>query len=135
MPDKKDYEKGYEKYEDEAEEYMNDKEKSKNLLQKAIQKARENEGALGEAFKKLELLLEMFRAWIKGEYKDLPTKSILMVIAAIIYFVSPIDLIPDFTAGLGFFDDAAVIGYTIKQLSKDLDKFEEWKEEQSETVS
>jgi uncharacterized membrane protein YkvA (DUF1232 family) len=131
MPDKDNYEKGSEKYEKEAEEYLNDKEKSKNLLQKAVDKARENEGALGEAMKKLELLFEMFRAWIKGDYKEIPKKSILMVIAAIIYFVSPIDLIPDFIVGLGFFDDAAVIGYTIKQISKDLDRFQEWKEEQA----
>lgn len=131
MPDKKDYEQGYKKFESEAEEYLGDKEKSKGLLQKAMDKAKNNEGALGDAMKKLELLLEMFRAWIKGDYKEIPKRTILMVIATIIYFVSPIDLIPDFIVGLGYFDDAAVIGYTLKQISKDLDKFEEWKEDQA----
>lgn len=131
MPNKEDYEKGSKKYEDEAEEYLDDKEKSQSLLKKAVEKARENEGALGEALKKLELLIEMFRAWIKGDYREIPKRSIVMIIAAIIYFVSPIDLIPDFIVGLGFFDDAAVIGYTIRQISSDIDKFEEWKESQA----
>lgn len=126
MSDEENYEEGAKRYEEEAEGYLDDKEKSQGLLKTAIEKARKNEGALGEAVKKLELLFEMLRAWIKGDYK-MPKRSMVMVIAAIIYFVSPIDLIPDFIVGLGFFDDAAVISYTIKQIAGDIDKFEEWK--------
>ncbi|MDP4163640.1 MAG: DUF1232 domain-containing protein, partial [Bacillota bacterium] len=50
------------------------------------------------------------------------------VIGSVIYFVSPIDLVPDFIAGLGFLDDAAVIGFTLKKISGDLERYKEWKE-------
>lgn len=36
-----------------------------------------------------------------------------LLLAALAYFVTPIDVIPDFVAGLGFTDDAAVIAMTL----------------------
>ncbi|MED4205466.1 YkvA family protein [Neobacillus mesonae] len=127
MLKKKDYENGYKKYESKAKEYMHDKEKAENLLYKAINKANDRKGRLTEVWEKLQLLFEAFKAWIKGDYRELPTKSIITIIATIIYFVSPVDLIPDFIVGLGLFDDAAVIGFAIKQVVGDLEKFKDWK--------
>jgi len=36
-----------------------------------------------------------------------------VLFAALAYFVTPIDVIPDFIAGIGFTDDAAVIAMTL----------------------
>ncbi|SER27287.1 Uncharacterized membrane protein YkvA, DUF1232 family [Gracilibacillus ureilyticus] len=124
----KNYKYGYRKYLSRAKEYIADKKKSGTLLKEAAEKAESKQGMLGEVWEKLQLLFEVFRAWIKGEYKEIPKASIIMIVATIIYFVTPIDLVPDFIAGLGFFDDAAVIGFVIKQISKDLDTFKDWKE-------
>ena len=38
-----------------------------------------------------------------------PAKSRLIIIAALAYFVSPFDAIPDFMLGLGFLDDASIL--------------------------
>ena len=38
-----------------------------------------------------------------------PAKSRLIIIAALAYFVSPFDAIPDFVVGLGFVDDASIL--------------------------
>ncbi len=38
-----------------------------------------------------------------------PTKVKAILIAAIAYFVVPFDVVPDFLAGIGFTDDAAVL--------------------------
>ena len=130
MTDSKEYEQGYKKYESKAKEYMEDKQKAEGLLKDAIKKADIKKGKLGEAWEKLQLLFEVFRAWIKGEYKEIPKGSIIMIIATIIYFVSPVDLVPDFIVGFGLIDDAAVIGFAIKQITKDLEKFKIWKSSQ-----
>ena len=58
----------------------------------------------------------------------------MLVIAAIIYFVSPIDLIPDMLPG-GFIDDAMVIGFIIAQIKSDLDNFLTWEIAQSNSES
>jgi uncharacterized membrane protein YkvA (DUF1232 family) len=51
-----------------------------------------------------------------------------MIVATVIYFVSPIDLVPDFIIGLGIFDDVALIGFTAKQISTELERFKTWKD-------
>lgn len=49
-----------------------------------------------------------------------------MITGAIIYFVTPVDLILDWIPLLGFIDDAAVVVFVIRQIRSDLDKFLEW---------
>lgn len=122
------YEEVSKKYKQIAENIMKNKDKVQALLKEAMDKAKRNEGSLGEVFEKLQLLFELSFAWVKGEYKDIPKSSIVTVIATILYFISPFDLIPDFITVLGFIDDVTVIGFAINKISEDLDKFKLWKE-------
>ena len=46
-----------------------------------------------------------YAAWDKAT--PLPAKAVIL--AALAYFVTPVDFLPDWFAGLGFTDDAAVI--------------------------
>ena len=124
----------YKKYLDIAKTYLNNTKKSNDLLDEATTKSNTNKNALEEVWDNLQLLLAMFRSWIKGDYKEIPTKTIISIIAAIVYFVSPVDFIPDFIAGLGFADDAAIIGFTIKQIAEDLEKFKLWQTKQEQTI-
>jgi uncharacterized membrane protein YkvA (DUF1232 family) len=109
-----------------AKEYVNDKEKAAQLLREAIEKANRNKGALKKLWSKLTTLFRLVKAWGKGEYKDVSMKTILWVIAAIIYFVNPFDVVPDFITGVGYLDDAAIILFVINSVSHDLEKFLKW---------
>jgi uncharacterized membrane protein YkvA (DUF1232 family) len=114
-----------------AEDYLNDPEKSKKLLDQALKKAatkEEHKGPLVEVWDKLKAMFRMFQAYIKREYTVVPWGSIVLVVVAIIYFVAPIDLIFDWIPVAGFVDDAAVIAFVIKQIQKDLDAFLRWEE-------
>jgi uncharacterized membrane protein YkvA (DUF1232 family) len=42
-----------------------------------------------------------------------PTRARLTLIAALAYFVTPFDFVPDFVVGLGFIDDASVLAAAI----------------------
>lgn len=46
-----------------------------------------------------------------------PVRAKAILIAALAYFVAPIDAIPDFVAGFGFTDDAAVLALAIKMVA------------------
>jgi uncharacterized membrane protein YkvA (DUF1232 family) len=59
-----------------------------------------------------------------------PWETIVWAIAAIIYFVSPIDLIPDFIPVVGYLDDVVVIGWVAASISTDIENFREWEESQ-----
>ena len=121
-------EEGYKKFEKKAKEYVKRPEKTDVLIKDATKKADDKKGSLTEIWDNLQLLFELVSAWRKGEYRKIPTASIVTILASIIYFVSPIDLMPDFLIGLGIVDDAAVIGFVLKQITADLEKFKIWKE-------
>jgi uncharacterized membrane protein YkvA (DUF1232 family) len=112
----------------EAEEFARDKEKTRSLIARAIEKANKNKDKLKEIWNDLTALIRLMRAWAKGEYKDISWKTITFIIVAIIYFVNPFDVVPDLFPLLGFADDAAVIGFVITSIRKDIQQFLEWEE-------
>ena len=84
-------------------------------------------GESSEVFYKVQdsviALSRMLNAWMKGDYRNISTKSIIAVVAALIYFVNPLDLIPDFIPVIGQLDDIFVLGYLIKTLNKEIERF------------
>lgn len=116
-----------EKFGGKAKEYYQDKKKVKNLLDAAIKKANKK-GPLEEIWDNLQLLFGIIRDWISGDYRDIPVGSIIAIIIGLLYFVSPVDIIPDFIPG-GLIDDAAVLGIVIKQVKSDLNKYKDWLDE------
>jgi uncharacterized membrane protein YkvA (DUF1232 family) len=114
-----------------AEEYARDPEKAKRLVDEAIKKAKgKNKGPLGEVWRYLTALIRLTRAYFNRQYTDVPSQTIVLAIAGLIYFVSPIDLIPDFIPVVGYLDDAAVISFVVASIKKDLDNFLEWEDDQ-----
>jgi len=51
---------------------------------------------------------EALSVWYCARDDDTPLAAKGMMLAALAYFVMPVDAIPDFIAGLGYTDDAAV---------------------------
>lgn len=112
-----------------AEDYLRDPDKSKKLLEEALKKADEKEekkGPLQDVWNSLQALFRLFQAYLHHDYTRIPWGSIVLVVVAIIYFVSPFDLLPDWIPLAGFVDDAAVIGFVLKQINNDLDNFLKW---------
>ena len=116
-----------------AEEYARDPEKTRKLVDEALKKARQKRsGPLGEVWKYFTAIIRLVRAFARRQYTDVPWETIVLSIAAIIYFVSPIDFIPDFIPVAGYVDDAAVIAFVAASIKADLDNFLEWEAEQDE---
>jgi len=76
---------------------------------------------------RLQSLLALLRAYASGEYRQVSARSLITIVGAVLYFVVPVDLVPDFLVGLGLVDDAAVIGYAYSVLSAELRDFEVWR--------
>jgi uncharacterized membrane protein YkvA (DUF1232 family) len=66
----------------------------------------------------------LIRAYANGSYRDVPIENFGLIVAAIIYFVMPLDALPDFIAGFGFTDDAAVLAWTFNKVRDELAQFE-----------
>lgn len=75
---------------------------------------------------KVVLLGRLLKGYASGEYRDVELKNIITIIAGLVYFLSPIDLIPDFLPLLGYADDIALLTYITRNVSEELEKFELW---------
>lgn len=69
------------------------------------------------------LMGSMVSDYFTGDYKELPWPSIAAIAAAIVYVVSPIDLIPDFIIPVGWTDDIVVVALVFEALGIDLAKY------------
>lgn len=83
----------------------------------------------------LGTLRRMLRAYKQGDYTQLPWRSVVLIIAALIYFVSPLDFIPDILPILGLTDDIAVILWVYNSIKSDIDLFKKWESQQFVPVS
>jgi uncharacterized membrane protein YkvA (DUF1232 family) len=75
---------------------------------------------------KFFILGRLVKAYTLGRYRIVPWKAMLSVVAALIYFVSPIDLIPDFIPVTGLTDDVGVLLWVYNSLSKEVNDFLVW---------
>jgi len=109
-----------------AEAYARDPDKARRLLDRALRKAKHERGRLGEARDSLMTLTRLVRAWASGTYPAIPWQTLVLTIGAILYFVIPLDLVPDWIAGLGYIDDASVIAFVLNAIRHELDAFLAW---------
>lgn len=98
----------------------------------AVARKGSSEGSrLGRIKDDLRLLQSLCLAYWRGEYRSISPKAILCIVAGLMYFLSPLDAIPDFIPGLGMFDDIAVLAWVMKQVTDELDAFRAWRERQA----
>jgi uncharacterized membrane protein YkvA (DUF1232 family) len=116
-----------EKAKNKAQRLMEDPEKAQKVLAKAVKLSNKAKGPFGNAWENIQLMFGIIHDWFSGRYREIPGGSILAILGAIIYFVSPIDMIPDFIPIVGYLDDAFIMGLVIKQIGADLQTYKAWK--------
>lgn len=69
---------------------------------------------------KVPFAREALSVWYCAKDDDTPLAAKGMMLAALAYFVMPVDAVPDFIAGLGYTDDAAVFTALLAVLGRNL---------------
>lgn len=91
-----------------------------------------NQGSrLGKLKDDLKLLQALCLAYWRGDYRAISKKSLITVVAGLMYFLSPIDAIPDFIPVFGMLDDIAVLAWVMKTLDDELSAFRAWRDQLS----
>jgi uncharacterized membrane protein YkvA (DUF1232 family) len=77
---------------------------------------------IADRLTKLEVVINM----VSDEEWQLSEKERNRVLGALVYFCDPEDLIPDHVPGLGFLDDAIYVEIVIRELSAEIESYEEF---------
>lgn len=100
----------------------------------AAANARSTQGApgpLAQAQGHIATMIRMVRAYIEGRYPRIPWRALAAIIGGLVYFVTPLDAIPDFLAMFGLADDVAVLLFVAGQIREEMDRFLLWEASQT----
>lgn len=94
--------------------------------ERASEHARKARGPLARIWDDLQTALRLARAWSRRDYRGVTRGTIVLVVAGLLYLLSPIDAIIDAIPVLGFMDDALVLGWVFGQVRSELEAFRDW---------
>ena len=80
----------------------------------------------GDLWPYFQAMLRLIRAYSEGQYPEIPESTLVVIVAAIIYVVNPLDVIPDALPSLGYLDDATVLALALRRSREALDDFMAW---------
>jgi uncharacterized membrane protein YkvA (DUF1232 family) len=83
---------------------------------------------LGRLWADLPSLVRLLRAWKNGSYRGLSARTMASLAAAVLYLLSPVDLVPDVIPGIGLIDDVVVLALLLQSLAQDLAAFRAWEQ-------
>ena len=107
--------------------------KSPQKLQRVVERARRKSAraarSLGDAFADLKAMLHLVQAWLSRQYSGVSYASLVLIVGAIVYFLTPTDFVPDFIVWLGLVDDGAVVAWVVRIVRHELAKHKAWEAE------
>lgn len=116
--------KYFTKAKNKASEILKNRDKLNHILK--VTKDKLSDVTNNKLIEHLKVFARMIKAYSKGTYKEIPVKGILAIIAAIVYFAMPLDLIPDFIPVTGMVDDLAVVMWVYNQLRLEIEAYKLW---------
>ena len=81
-----------------------------------------NKDGLKNVQNQLVQLYDYVKLLLTKGYYDYKDHTLVLIIAVIIYVVSPIDLIPDYLPAIGLIDDSALVGWLFQKLGDKLNQ-------------
>lgn len=109
-----------------AERLLHEPKEAEALVSKARERTEgKRAGKLSRVVEELKAMLRLVSAYVHGDYRGVSWESMVLIVAGLVYLVSPIDLIPDFLPG-GLADDATVVLFVASMVHEELEDFMEW---------
>lgn len=81
----------------------------------------------------IKVMASLVGSYVNGSYRKIPWRSLAAIAAALVYFVAPIDALPDIIPMAGYIDDAFIFTLVFDLVREDLEQYKHWQREQGES--
>jgi len=125
--DEEEVQRRFDQSKEKAKKLLEDRDKMDRFLER-LEKKLKHIPVVGGMLSEIPILIALVKAYIEKRYLDIPIGAIIAVVGALIYFLSPIDLMPDFLPAIGLVDDAAVVALALKLVHDDVKEYKAWRE-------
>ena len=113
-----------------AEEIHEDRIQMDNLVERVRKILFSQKSGLRKVMAKILIMIRLLKSYSSGRYRQISASRIILIVAALLYIVSPFDAVFDFLPG-GYLDDAAIVAWLFNLMRIELDLFQDWEEEES----
>jgi len=103
------------------------------LVRDAYERMLSHSDVLSAVLSDLRTMMRLLLQWATRSYKRVSWTPLLVIVVALLYFVTPLDAIPDTFGALGFIDDVTVLSTAIESVRSELRQFRMW--EHTRTLS
>jgi uncharacterized membrane protein YkvA (DUF1232 family) len=127
----------FKKAQQKAFSYLQDRNKLSQLLQQVGRQLNNvsGKGSNPGLMDSLRTLVRMVNAYRLGTYRTVPWQTVGTIVAVLLYFVLPLDFLPDVLPVLGFTDDFALILWALRSFTVDIEAFRAWEAQAGATVA
>ena len=87
------------------------------VLRNRRKRAQKGPSPLGNPIQRAKALPRLWKTWRSGKYPELPRSQVMLWATALVYLVSPIDLVPELLPVIGVTDDAGVAVWLLTSVS------------------
>lgn len=109
-----------------AEKLLSNKDDFEEFLQ-SVEKKMKSIPKFGDDLATVPAMVSLLKSFIEGKYKTVPYGSVVAIVSSLIYFISPIDFIPDTIPFVGHVDDSMVIKACLTLVQSDLEAYNKWR--------
>lgn len=106
---------------------MNDPDKMEKLLQR-LEKKMKTIPKVGDKLSNLPVLISLLKSYVQKDYLEIPLGTIIAIVSALLYFVAPFDVFPDFLP-FGLADDAIVVAFCWQLVETDVEEYKQWRKD------
>ena len=83
-------------------------------------------GLLSQYWQDIKTSFALLKDWYMGNYTKIPFRMVASIAGAMLYLVSPLDVVPDWLPFGGLLDDALVLAAIFALSRSDLDAYTIW---------
>jgi len=83
---------------------------------------------LSAVWRDLRTMMRLVIRWVNRSYLRVSWTPLVLIVGALLYFVAPVDVIPDSLGAVGFVDDVTVISTVVGRVRHELEQFRDWEQ-------